>query len=82
MLRPGLSLDILDLPDGLDFDEHTLDVSSTAADVEPILLADLMLETPRPECTSGSVVDVTYRVAQIIEIGRGFDPAAEAGVDT
>ncbi|MEV8237003.1 TraI DNA relaxase [Rhodococcus sp. NPDC077669] len=87
VLRPGLSLDVLELPaelDGLDFDdiaERTLDVSSTAADVEPIRLADLMLETPRQNRPSDSVVDITDRVANVIEIDRGVDAAVEAGVD-
>ncbi|MBY4275742.1 TraI DNA relaxase [Rhodococcus fascians] len=87
VLRPGLSLDVLELPaelDGLDFDdiaEHTLDVSSTAADVEPIRLVDLMLETPRQNRSSDSVVDITNRVANVIEIDRGVDKATEAGVD-
>ena len=87
VLRPGLSLDVLELPaelDGLDFDdiaEHTLDVSSTAADVEPIRLADLMLETPRQNRPSESVIDITNRVANVIEIDRGVDTAVEAGVD-
>ena len=87
VLRPGLSLDALELPfklDGLDFDdiaEHTLDVSSTAADVEPIRLADLMLDTPRQNRSSDSVVDITNRVANVIEIDRGLDKATEAGVD-
>ncbi|WP_032366019.1 hypothetical protein [Rhodococcoides fascians] len=87
VLRPGLSLDALELPaelGGLDFDdiaEHTLDVSSTAADVEPLRLVDLMLETPRQERSSGSVVDITDRVARVIELDRGVDTAVEAGVD-
>ncbi|CCQ18281.1 MAG: TraI DNA relaxase [Rhodococcus sp. (in: high G+C Gram-positive bacteria)] len=87
VLRPGLSLDVLELPaelDGLDFDdiaERTLDVSSTAADVEPIRLADLMLETPRQNRPSESVVDITDRVANVIEIDRGVDAATGAGVD-
>ncbi|MEH6807055.1 MAG: TraI DNA relaxase [Rhodococcus erythropolis] len=87
VLRPGLSLEALELPaelDGLDFDdiaEHTLDVSSTAADVEPIRLADLMLDTPRQDRSSESVVDITNRVAQVIEIDRGVDTAVEGGVD-
>ncbi|OAK53808.1 hypothetical protein A3K89_22065 [Rhodococcoides kyotonense] len=87
VLRPGLSLDVLELPaelDGLDFQdiaEHTLDVSSTAADFEPIQLSDLMLETPRQNRSSDSVVDITDRVARVIEIDRGVDTAVEAGVD-
>ncbi|MDZ7914246.1 MAG: hypothetical protein U5O16_20780, partial [Rhodococcus sp. (in: high G+C Gram-positive bacteria)] len=84
VLRPSLSLDVLELPDeldGLDFDdiaEHTLDVSSTSADVEPLRLVDLFRETPRQESSSGSVVDITDRVAQVIEIDRGVDAAVEA----
>lgn len=87
VLRPGLSLDALELPaelDGLDFDdiaEHTLDVSSTAADVEPLRLVDLMLETPRQERSSDSVVYITDRVAQVIELDRGVDTAVDAGVE-
>ena len=87
VLRPGLSLDALELPaelDGLDFDdiaEHTLDVSSTAADVEPLRLADLMLDTPRQDRSSDSVVDITDRVARVIELDRGVDTAVEGGVD-
>lgn len=87
VLRPGLSLEVLELPadlNGLDFDdiaEHTLDVSSTSADVEPLRLADLMLDTPRQERSSGSVVDITDRVARIIELDRGVDTAVEGGVD-
>ncbi|OZE28470.1 TraI DNA relaxase [Rhodococcus sp. 05-2254-5] len=87
VLRPGLSLDVLELPaelDGLDFEdiaEHTLDVSSTSADVEPLRLVDLLRETPRQEQSSGSVVDITDRVARIIEIDRGIDAAVEGGVD-
>lgn len=87
VLRPGLSLDVLELPaelGGLDFDdiaEHTLDVSSTSADVEPLRLADLMLETPRQERSSGSVVDITDRVARVIELDRGVDTAVEGGVE-
>ncbi|OZD68911.1 TraI DNA relaxase [Rhodococcus sp. 06-1059B-a] len=86
-LRPGLSMDALELPaelDGLDFDdiaEHTLDVSSTSADVEPLRLVDLLRETPRQEQSSGSVVDITDRVAQVIELDRGVDAAVEGGVD-
>ncbi len=88
VLRPGLPLDVLELPDeldGLDFAdiaEHALDVSSTAADVEPIRLSDLMLETPRQERSSDSVVDITNRVSNVIEIDRGVDTAFEGGVDT
>jgi hypothetical protein len=87
VLRPGLSMDALELPaelDGLDFDdiaEHTLDVSSTSADVEPLRLVDLLRETPRQEQSSGSVVDITDRVAQVIELDRGVDAAVEGGVD-
>lgn len=87
VLRPGLSMDALELPaelDGLDFDdiaEHTLDVSSTSADVEPLRLVDLLRETPRQEQLSGSVVDITDRVAQVIELDRGVDTAVEGGVD-
>lgn len=87
VLRPGLSLDLLELPaelDALDFEdiaEHTLDVSSTAADVEPIRLSDLMLETPRQKRSSESVVDITDRVARVIEIDRSVDAAVEGGVD-
>lgn len=87
VLRPGLSLDVLELPaelDGLDFDdiaEHTLDVSSTSADVEPLRLADLMLDTPRQDRSSDSVVDITDRVARVIELDRGVDTAVEGGVD-
>ena len=87
VLWPDLSLDFLELPaelDAIDFDaiaEHTLDVSSTAADVEPIRLSDLMLETPRQERSSDSVVDITDRVAQVIELDRSVDTAVEAGVD-
>ena len=87
VLRPGLSLDLLELPaelDALDFEdiaEHTLDVSSSAADVEPILLSDLMLETPRQNRSSESVVDITDRVARVIEIDRSVDAAVEGGVD-
>ena len=87
VLRPGLSLDVLELPaelDGLDFDdiaEHTLDVSSTSADVEPLRLVDLLRETPRQEQSPGSVVDITDRVAQVIEIDRGIDTTVESGVD-
>lgn len=87
VLRPGLSMDALELPaelDGLDFDdiaEHTLDVSSTSADVEPLRLVDLLRETPRQEQSPGSVVDITDRVAQVIEIDRGIDTTVESGVD-
>ncbi|KZF06330.1 MULTISPECIES: hypothetical protein [unclassified Rhodococcus (in: high G+C Gram-positive bacteria)] len=87
VLRPGLSMDALELPaelDGLDFDdiaEHTLDVSSTSADVEPLRLVDLLRETPRQEQSSDSVVDITDRVAQVIELDRGVDAAVEGGVD-
>ncbi|MET4050458.1 MULTISPECIES: TraI DNA relaxase [unclassified Rhodococcus (in: high G+C Gram-positive bacteria)] len=89
VLRPGLSVDALDeLPaqlDGLDFDEiaeHTLDVSSTAADVEPIRLSDLMLETPSQTQSSDSAIDVTGNLAQVIELDHGRDAAFEGGVDT
>jgi hypothetical protein len=87
VLRPGLSMDALELPaelDGLDFDdiaEHTLDVSSTSADVEPLRLVDLLRETPRQELSSGSVVDITDRVTQVIELDRGIDAGVEGGVD-
>lgn len=87
VLRPGLSMEALELPaelDGLDFDdiaEHTLDVSSTSADVEPLRLVDLLRETPRQEQSSGSVVHITDRVAQVIELDRGVDAAFEGGVD-
>nr|WP_181715746.1 TraI DNA relaxase [Cryobacterium sp.]QJS06124.1 hypothetical protein [Cryobacterium sp.] len=87
VLRPGLSMDALELPaelDGLDFDdiaEHTLDVSSTSADVEPLRLVDLLRETPRREQSPGSVVDITDRVAQVIDIDRGIDTTVESGVD-
>lgn len=87
VLRPGLSLDLLELPaelDALDFEdiaEHTLDISSTAADVEPIRLSDLMLETPRQNRSSDSVVDITDRVANVIEIDRSVDAAVDGGVD-
>lgn len=87
VLWPGLSLDFVDLPAELgviDFDdiaEHTLDVSSTAADVEPIRLADLMLETPRQNRSSDSVVDITDRVSNVIEIDRSVDAALDGGVD-
>jgi hypothetical protein len=87
VLRPGLSMDALELPaelDGLDFDdiaEHTLDVSSTSADVEPLRLVDLLRETPRQEQSSGSVVDITDRVTQVIELDRGIDAGVEGGVD-
>jgi len=86
VLRPGLSMDALELPaelDGLDFDdiaEHTLDVSSTSADVEPLRLVDLLRETPRHE-RSSDYVDITDQVAQVIELDRGVDTAVEAGVD-
>ncbi|OZE28106.1 TraI DNA relaxase [Rhodococcus sp. 05-2254-5] len=87
VLRPGLSMIALELPaelDGLDFDdiaEHTLVVSSTSPHVEPIRLVDLMLETPRQERSSGSVVDITDWVAQVIEIDRGVDAGVESGVE-
>ncbi len=88
VLHPGLSADALDdLPTELaelDFDdiaEHTLDVSAHAADIEPIRLADLMLETPRrTQSTSGAVVDITDRVANVIELDREVDSALDAGV--
>ncbi|MGU3438242.1 TraI DNA relaxase [Actinomycetes bacterium M1A6_2h] len=87
VLRPGLSLDVLELPTelaGLDVDdiaEHTLDVSSTSADVDPIRLSDLMLETPRQNRPSNSIIDITDRVGQVIEIDRGVDSATDPGVD-
>lgn len=87
VLRPGLSFDALDeLPaqlDGLDFDEiaeHTLDVSSTAAEVEPIRLSDLMLETPSQTQSSDSTVDITNHAAQVIDLDHGRDAAFEDGV--
>lgn len=88
VLRPGLPLDVLELPaelDGLDFDdiaEHTLDVSSTAADVEPIRLSDLMLETPSQTQSSDSTVDITGNAAQVIDLDHGRDAAFEGGVDS
>lgn len=89
VLRPGLSFDALDeLPaqlDGLDFDEiaeHTLDVSSVAAEVEPIRLSDLMLETPSQTQSSDSAVDITGNAAQVIELDHGRDAAFEGGVDS
>lgn len=87
VLRPDLSLDVLELPtelDGLDFEniaEHTLDVSSTAADVEPLRLVDLLRETPRQSRSSDSVVDITDRVAEVIDIDRGIDRGVEGGVE-
>lgn len=87
VLRPGLSVDALELPaqlDGLDFDEiaeHTLDVSSTAADVEPIRLSDLMLDTPSYTRSEDSVVDITDRVSHVVELDRGTDAAVDGGVD-
>lgn len=87
VLRPGLSVDALELPahlDGLNFDaiaEHTLDVSSTAADVEPIRLSDLVLDTPSYTRSDESVVDITDRVAHVIELDRGADAAVDGGVD-
>lgn len=87
VLRPGLSVEALDLPaqlDGLDFDEiaeHTLDVSSTAADVEPIRLSDLMVGTPRNTRSSDSVVDITDHVSHVIELDRNLDSAVDGGVD-
>lgn len=86
VLRPGLSMDALELPaelDGLDFDdiaEHTLVVSSTSPDVEPLRLVDLMLDTPRQSRSSDSV-DITDRVARVIEIDRGVEATVECGVD-
>lgn len=90
VLWPDLSLDFLELPaeldavDFVDIAEHTLDVSSTAADVEPIRLADLMLETPRQTQTrsNDSVVDITDRVANVIELDPNLDTAVDGGVDT
>ena len=88
VLHPGLSDDALDdlatELAGLDFDdiaEHTLDVSATSADVEPIRLADLMLDTPRrTRSTSGAVVDITDRVASVIELDRDVDSAIDGGL--
>lgn len=88
VLRPGISLDVLELPaelETLDFDdiaEHTFDVSSTSSDVEPVRLSDLMLDTPRStRSKDNSVVDITDRVAQVIEIDRSVDAAVDGGVD-
>lgn len=87
VLRPGLSADALELPDeleGIDFEaiaEHTLDVSSTSADLPPVRLADLMLDTPHTDRSSESVVDITDQVAPVIELDRGVDTAVEGGVD-
>ena len=88
VLHPGLSDDALDdLPTelaGLDFDgiaEHTLDVSATSSDAEPIRLADLMLDTPRrTRSTSGAIVDITDRVIYVIELDRDVDSAIDGGM--
>ncbi|WP_032395470.1 hypothetical protein [Rhodococcoides fascians] len=55
--------------------------SDTSADVAPLRLVDLLHETPRQKRSSGSVIDITDRVAQVIEIDRGVDAAIEGGVD-
>ncbi|MFC8181580.1 TraI DNA relaxase [Rhodococcus sp. NPDC057297] len=87
VLRPGLSVDALELPaqlDALDFDEiaeHTLDVSSTAADVEPIRLSDLMFDTPGYTRSDDSVVDITDHVAHVVELDRHLDSGVDGGVD-
>lgn len=88
VLRPGISLEVLELPtelESLDFDdiaEHTFDVSATSSDLEPIRLSDLMLETPRStRSRDDSVIDITDRVARVIEIDRSADAGIEGGVD-
>ena len=40
-----------------------------------------MLEAPRQNRPSESVIDITDRVANVIEIDRGVDAATGAGVD-
>lgn len=84
VLRPGLSLDALELPAELDFDdiaERTLDVSSTAGDAEPLRLVDLLREKPQHSRTSEGVVDTTTRVARVIDNDRTIDAAIDGGVD-